>query len=187
MKTLFINATVLETSRTLNLTRHLLKYYRDIHEVDLKKDIVPPIDNETFNVKYGALEKGNFSHPSLKNAMLLKEAETLIIAAPIWNVGFPASLKAFLDDAIITNLTFKYGPNGTIISLCNVKKVILVSTAGGKLIEEHTINFVKDFSKMFLACEDVTLYKAEFLDVFKDKVEEILNETKSIIDNDYNK
>ena len=38
---------------------------------------------------------------------------------------------------------------------------------------------------MFLATEDVILYKAEFLDVFTDKVEEILEETKKIIDKDY--
>ena len=186
MKTLFINATVLETSRTLELARHLLKYCDDVYEVDLKKDIVPPVDNNTFNIKYGALAKGELTHPSLKNALLLKEAETIVIAAPIWNVGLPASLKAFLDDALITNLTFAYGEHGNIVSLCNTKKVILVSTSGGKFLEEHTIGFIKDFSEMFFNTKDVTLYKAEFLDVFKDKVREILDATKAIIDKDYN-
>ena len=185
MKTLFINATILDTSRTLKLAKHLLQYYGEYKEVDLKKDPIAPVDNNTFVPKYKAFEEGNLNHPSLKNALLLKEAETIIIAAPIWNVGLPASLKAFLDDALITGLTFGYDENGNIVSLCNTKKVILVSTAGGKFLEEHTIGFIKEFSKMFLATEDVTLYKAEFLDVFTDKVEEILEETKKIIDKDY--
>ena len=186
MKTLFINATILETSRTLELARHLLQYFDDVHEVDLKKDFIPPVDNNTFVPKYSALQRGELDHPSLKNALLLKEAETIIIAAPIWNVGLPASLKAFLDDALITNLTFGYDPNGNIVTLCNVKKVILVSTAGGKFLEEHTIGFIKAFSKMFFNIDDVTCYQAEFLDVFTDKVPAILAATKAVIDNDYN-
>ena len=185
MKTLFINATILDTSRTLRLAKHLLNYYDDITEVDLKEDQVLPVDNQTLKIKYDNLEAGNNSHESLKNAYLLKEAEVIIIAAPLWNLGFPASLKAFFDDAIITGVTFAYGPEGNIISLCNTKKVILVSTSGGKYLPEHSFNFIKDFSKMFLGTEDVSMYYSEFLDVFTDKVDEILNKTITQIDSDY--
>ena len=83
-------------------------------------------------------------------------------------------------------MTFGYDPNGNIVTLCNVKKVILVSTAGGKFLEEHTIGFIKAFSKMFFNIDDVTCYQAEFLDVFTDKVPAILAATKAAIDNDYN-
>ena len=48
MKTLFINATILDTSRTLKLAKHLLQYFKDYVEVDLKKDPVAPVDNNTF-------------------------------------------------------------------------------------------------------------------------------------------
>ena len=185
MKTLFINATILDSSRTLALARHLLKNYEDVYEVDLKKDQIPPVDNNTLGPKYEALKEGDLNHPSLKNALLLKEAETIIIAAPVWNVGLPASLKAFLDDALITGLTFCYGDHGNIVSLCNTKKVILVSTSGGPFMYEHTIGFIKEFSKLFLATEDVTLCKAEMLDAFRDRVPEILEEAIKVIDNDY--
>ena len=185
MKTLFLNATVLDTSRTLKLAKHLLQYFEDIYEVDLKHTPIPPVDNDTFNIKYTALKEGNLNHPALKNALLMKEAETIIIAAPVWNVGLPASLKAFFDDALITGLTFAYGEQGKIVSLCKTKRVILVSTAGGKFFKEHTFDFIKDFTNMFLGTNDVTLYKAEFLDVFKDKVDQFLEDTIKEIDRDY--
>ena len=50
---------------------------------------------------------------------------------------------------------------------------------------EHTIGFIKEFSKLFLATEDVTLCKAEMLDAFRDRVPEILEEAIKVIDNDY--
>ena len=38
---------------------------------------------------------------------------------------------------------------------------------------------------MFLGTEDVSMYYSEFLDVFTDKVDEILNKTITQIDSDY--
>lgn len=188
MKTLFINATTLDSSRTQVIAKHLLdNYIKGYVEVDLTTDPVPPVDDNTFEIKYKNLEQGNLNHPSLKNALLLKEAELVIIAAPLWNLGFPASLKAFLDDAIITNLTFKYGPVGNIISLCNTKKVILISTSGGPYMKSHTYKFIKDFSFLFLGTTNVKLYKADNLDVFTDCVEKILEKTIAKIDKDFSK
>ena len=197
MKTLFINATTKDSSRILLLAKHLIDKYinKDINnnkdndyiEIDLSKDIIPNVDDHSFEIKYDHLHKGDIYHPCLKNATLLKEAELIIIAAPIWNLSFPSSLKAFLDDSILTNYTFKYGPLGNIISMTNTKKVILVSNSGGPYLKKYSYDYIKSISKTFLNTSDVILFKAEYLDVFKGCVEKILSKTISKIDRYFSK
>ena len=81
----------------------------------------------------------------------LKESEIIIISAPIYNYGPPATLKAWSDLAARVKSTFKYSSNGKQIGLLENKKVYLVITSGGTKIGgkedyltpwlKHVLNF----------------------------------------------
>lgn len=47
-------------------------------------------------------------YPILKYAYQFLDADKYIIASPLWNLGIPAILKAYIDYICITGITFKY-------------------------------------------------------------------------------
>jgi putative NADPH-quinone reductase len=61
---------------------------------------------------------------SSANADRLLAAEALILIYPVWNEGFPAILKGFLDRVFIPGVSFTIGPNGAPIpNLQNLRRV----------------------------------------------------------------
>ncbi len=70
----------------------------------------------------------------------LKESDIIIISAPIYNYGPPATLKAWSDLAARIGETFKFKPNGRREGLLKNKRAYLVVTSGGT-----KINGVEDF------------------------------------------
>ena len=61
----------------------------------------------------------------------LKESDIIIISAPIYNYGPPATLKAWSDLAARVGETFKFKPNGRREGLLKNKHAYLVITSGG--------------------------------------------------------
>ena len=61
----------------------------------------------------------------------LKESDIIIISAPIYKYGPPATLKAWSDLAARVGETFKFKPNGRREGLLKNKKAYLVITSGG--------------------------------------------------------
>ena len=61
----------------------------------------------------------------------LKESDIIIISAPIYNYGPPATLKAWSDLAARIGETFRFKPNGRREGLLKNKRAYLVITSGG--------------------------------------------------------
>ena len=70
----------------------------------------------------------------------LKESDIIIISAPIYNYGPPATLKAWSDLAARIGETFKFKPNGRREGLLKNKQAYLVITSGGT-----KLNSAEDF------------------------------------------
>ena len=61
----------------------------------------------------------------------LKESDIIIISAPIYNYGPPATLKAWSDLAARVGETFRFKPDGRREGLLKNKRAYLVITSGG--------------------------------------------------------
>ena len=61
----------------------------------------------------------------------LKESDVIIISAPIYNYGPPATLKAWSDLVARVGETFKFKPNGRREGLLRNTRAYLVITSGG--------------------------------------------------------
>ena len=61
----------------------------------------------------------------------LRAAEALIMIFPIWNFGYPAILKGFLDRAFLPGVTFKLKDGGVQPGLTNIKRLEAFTTYGG--------------------------------------------------------
>ena len=67
----------------------------------------------------------------------LKESDIIIISAPIYNYGPPATLKAWSDLAARVGETFRFKPNGRREGLLNNNRAYLVITSGGTKLNSN--------------------------------------------------
>ncbi len=64
----------------------------------------------------------------------LKEADTIVIGAPMHNFAISAHLKAWIDQIVRAGVTFSVGPEGYKGLLDSTKKVIVASARGGEYV-----------------------------------------------------
>jgi len=67
----------------------------------------------------------------------LKESDVIIISAPIYNYGPPATLKAWSDLAARADETFRFKPDGRREGLLKNKRAYLVITSGGTKLNSN--------------------------------------------------
>ena len=101
----------------------------------------------------------------------LKESDIIIISAPIYNYGPPATLKAWSDLAARVGETFKFKPNGRREGLLKNKKAYLVITSGGTKLnskEDFLTPWLK-FILNFFGIEEVIVISADQMALDYDK------------------
>jgi len=79
----------------------------------------------------------------------LKESDIIIISAPIYNYGPPATLKAWSDLAARVGETFKFKANGRREGLLKNKRAYLVITSGGTKLNSNE-DFLTPWLKFIL-------------------------------------
>jgi len=93
----------------------------------------------------------------------LKESDIIIISAPIYNYGPPATLKAWADLAARIGETFKFKPDGRREGLLKNKRAYLVVTSGGTKLNSKEdfltpwLKFILNFfgiEKVDVVCAD---------------------------------
>lgn len=170
MKTLFINACVRENSRTLILAKRLLNGLEgEIKEVNLPSLNLIPLNSYRINSR--------LSDGSLQNhAKEFAAADMIVIAAPMWDLSFPAILKIYIENITIGGITFKYTENGP-IGLCKAKKLIYISTSGGAFVQNYGYEYIKALANNLFGIHETKLFYAEGLDVWGNDVNTILDKT----------
>ena len=54
-----------------------------------------------------------------------------MVAAPFWDLSYPAVLKIYLERISVTDITFGYDDRGAMVGLCRADKLLYVTTRGG--------------------------------------------------------
>ena len=101
----------------------------------------------------------------------LKESDIIIISAPIYNYGPPATLKAWSDLAARVGETFRFKPNGRREGLLKNKKAYLVITSGGTKLnssEDFLTPWLK-FILNFFGIEKIQVISADQMALDYDK------------------
>ncbi len=92
----------------------------------------------------------------------VKNSDVLVIAAPMYNFSFPATLKNYFDAITKAGVTFKYESTGPVGLLKN-KRAYVVISRGGKY-KEAGITFQEDYLKMQLGFIGITEVKFIFIE-----------------------
>ena len=181
MKTLFINSCVRKDSRTLYLAHHLLKYIDgDITHLELSEMGLAPLNRDRLEERDNALYSGSFDAGILRLARQFAEADTIVIAAPFWDLSIPTLLKCYIENITAAGITFSYAENGY-RGLCKAKKLYFVTTSGGFRSPDFGYSYVSTLAKEFYGIPETVCYAAECLDMGGD-VDEILAKTIEEID-----
>ncbi|MBO4689036.1 MAG: NAD(P)H-dependent oxidoreductase [Clostridiales bacterium] len=196
---LFINACVRNESRTRQLAEAVLrKVLKDaergisapgtetsegakrpfeIQEVKLE-DIAFPVVDEAFLKRRDALiAQQKWDDPIFDLARQFASADEIVVAAPYWDLSFPAALKQYFEQINCMGVTFEYTPDGYPEPMCRTKKLHYVTTAGGAFVpEEFGYGYVKALAQGFYGIQDVELTMAVGFDIAGADVEKILKD-----------
>ena len=121
----------------------------------------------------------------------LKQSDIIIISAPIYNFGPPATLKAWADLAARVKLTFNYSEDGERIGLLEDKQVYLVITSGGTKIQGdedyltpwliHMLNFFGIKNIKIIAADQMALDYEKSIKQAENKIEALFKDSISFL------
>lgn len=172
------------TSRTFKVSDSFVDAYKKLHPDDeiitldlYKEDLRFLKEEDIMSLNDDELLQ-NKNHPAFKYAHQLLEIDKIIIAAPFWNLSFPAILKTYLDCVIVGGITFKYTPEGP-KGQCMGKKAIHFVTRGGAYSEEPLSAFELGDKYLrtvfgFVGITDFTTFALENMDRSSTNVEEVI-------------
>lgn len=181
---LFINACVRTESRTRQLTENLLlKLNRPYEEVRLHEIAFPVADENFLNMRDRLIAERDFENPLFDLARQFSESEIIVIAAPYWDLSFPAALKQYFEQINVVGITFKYTEDGIPVGLCKARRLYYVTTAGGSYVpEEFGFGYIKALSQGFYGIQEVRKIEAAGLDLVGADVSAIMRAAESTID-----
>lgn len=181
---LFINACVRTESRTRQLTEKLLlKLNRPYEEVRLHEIAFPVADEDFLNMRDRLIAERDFENPLFDLARQFSESEIIVIAAPYWDLSFPAALKQYFEQINVVGITFKYTEDGIPVGLCKARRLYYVTTAGGSYVpEEFGFGYIKALSQGFYGIQEVRKIEAAGLDLVGADVSAIMRAADSTID-----
>ena len=173
---LYVNACVRKESRTRSLAKKLLaRLDMPYEEIRLEDISFPAVTEEYLNTRDQLLSQEAFQDPLFDLARQFSEAETIVIAAPYWDLSFPAMLKQYLEQITVVGITFKYSEEGIPVGLCRAKRLFYVTTAGGFFApEEYGFGYVKGLAQNYYGIQDVRKVEALGLDIYGADVDAIM-------------
>ena len=175
---LYIDVCVRNDSRTKRLAEALLARLDDeVVHVSLEEISFGVTDEAYLKKRDSLIAKGAFDDEMFALARQFAAADTIVIAAPYWDLSFPAKLKQYIEAINVLGVTFEYTLEGFPKGLCKADKLYYVMTAGGNYVpEEFGFGYIKALAQNFYGIEDVELIKAIGLDIMGADSEAIMKE-----------
>lgn len=171
---LFVNACVREHSRTRALAQTVLECLGGtVTEVNLNRCNALPMGREALAQREKALEQGQLDSPAFQLARQFAQAEEIVIAAPFWDLMFPAMLKVYLESVCISGITFRY-QEGIPQGLCKARRLIYVTTAGGYIPTDYGFQYIDALCKTFFAIPETRAFRCQGLDIWGNDPQKLL-------------
>ena len=182
-KILFVNACVRPNSRTLDLAKHVIERLSgNVEEVNLYDQELLPLALKEMELRDKSAKNKDFSSEIFSLPKQFAKADVIVIAAPYWDLTFPAVVKNYFEKITVNGLTFAYGKNGIPYGLCNAKSLIYVTTSGGPITYNFGYDYIATLAKCFYGINKVQCVTAQGLDVYGADVTKIMETAKRSFD-----
>lgn len=138
-------------SRTWRIASPIIEALKERYEVSeyhLPRMKMEPVDAELHQLR----SSGNAPQWAVDAAKDIASADRILIAAPFWDMSFPAILKTFIEHVSLFNVTF--ADNGTeCYGLCKCEKVLYITTRGMNIpmgdCREQATPYIKALSSLW--------------------------------------
>ncbi|QHQ33877.1 NAD(P)H-dependent oxidoreductase [Algicella marina] len=101
----------------------------DVDDCDLNAEGFSPVLTEV--ERRGYHDEPTNIEPVRDYVERLRAAEALVMVFPVWNFGYPAILKGFLDRVFLPGVSFKLVDGKVRPNLTHIRKLAAVTTYGG--------------------------------------------------------
>ncbi len=124
-----------ELSRTRILAEAVLaalqaKGAYQVERLCLMDEPLMPLSEGFFDQRESLLAEHDYLHPRFRYAHQFSQADRVIVAAPFWDLSFPALLRLYIENISVEGITFgvdERGPHG----LCRAERLLFLTTRGG--------------------------------------------------------
>lgn len=182
-KVLFVNCCIRRSeSRTKKLADFFLNELKktgkyEVTELCLMDEGLNYMSEGFFHQRDAFLAKKDFSHPRFYYAHAFAQADKIVVAAPFWDLSFPALLKTYIENLCVEGITFGCNAEGC-YGTCKANHMVYVTTRGG-FYEESPLEMGSRYMEAmceFFGIETYDCIAAEGLDLGIRPVNVILEE-----------
>lgn len=173
-----------DVSRTLRLAHAFLDAFliarpdAEIISCRLPQMHLAPVGGEVLALREALIDERRWDHPIFALARDFAAADAVVIAAPYWDLMFPAAVKVYIEHVFIREMTFCYRDDEP-IGLCRARRAAFLTTAGSPIGEN---DFGTDYLRAAFAMLGIgrlDAVKAEGIDIRGAAVEQILQEAQT--------
>lgn len=185
-KVLFVDCCIRrEDSRSKQLADHFLAELQKTGEYEvetlcLMDENLSYFSDGFFFQRERLLEKGDFSHPRFRYAHQFAAADKIVMAAPFWDLSFPALLKVYIENLCVDGITFHTDETG-LHGLCKADHMVYLTARGGIYTDSEMEQGSRYLEQMavFFGIENYDCVAAEGLDIGAWPVEELMDKAKA--------
>lgn len=119
-----------QTKRLMEAFMHAAPEDCATERLVLTEENLAPLTGDFFAQRQRLLESGDVSHLRFRYAKQFAQADLVVIAAPFWDLAFPALLKIYIEQVSVDGITFGAGEEG-LFGLCRGTDLVFLTTRGG--------------------------------------------------------
>lgn len=185
-KVLFVDCCI---RREISHSRELAEYFLqeiektgayEIERICLMDENLSYFSEGFFFQRERLLEEGNMEHPRFRYAHQFAEADKIVIAAPFWDLSFPALLKVYIENLCVDGITFHSGEGG-LQGLCKADHMVYLTSRGGIYVNSDMEMGSAYLEKMsiFFGIDRYDCVAAEGFDIGAWPEEELMEKAKA--------
>ena len=119
-----------QTKRLMEAFLHAAPADCAVERLVLTEENLAPLTGDFFAQRQRLLESRDYSHPRFRYAKQFAQADLVVIAAPFWDLAFPALLKIYIEQVSVDGITFGANEKG-LVGLCRGTDLVFLTTRGG--------------------------------------------------------
>ncbi len=98
--------------------------------LDLQAEQLRYFTEDYLDERQKLLQEDALEHPRFRYAHQFAEADLIVIAAPFWDLSFPALLKVYIEQVSLDGITFTTA-TGALTGSCRAERMVFLTTRGG--------------------------------------------------------
>ncbi len=154
MKLLYIDCCIRgECSRTRKIAEAFLsEMHCETETLVLDRMQLLPLDSASLARREAFVAAGDYSDGMFGLSKQFAQAEMIVVAAPLWDMGVPAKLKTYFEHVSVSGLAFREDEAG-LSGCCKAEHLVYLTTRGMELPDGHPMeqgtSYVKAISRFF--------------------------------------